>query len=72
VHYRNILKEFFFIEYYKSKYIAQVIYNQIFPLPKQKAITKMMNHNHQILSSKTLCFYKLMFYFIFVEMEFEP
>jgi len=71
MHYKCITKSFF-IEYYKSKYIAQVIYNQSFLLLKQKAITKMMNHNNQILSSKTLCFYKLMFYFIFVEMEFEP
>ncbi len=32
----------------------------------------MMNHKNQILSSNTLHFYKLMFYFIFVEMELEP
>jgi hypothetical protein len=37
---------------YKSKYIAQAIYNKKFPLPKQKVITKMMNHNNQILSFK--------------------
>jgi hypothetical protein len=32
----------------------------------------MVNHKNQILSSKTLYLYKLMFYFIFVELEFEP
>jgi hypothetical protein len=57
---------------YKFKYIAQAIYNKTFPLPKQKVITKMMNHNNQILWFKTLCFYKLMFSFIFVEMKFDP
>jgi hypothetical protein len=32
------------------------------PLPKQKAITKMMNHNNQMLSSKTwLCLCKFKF-----------
>jgi len=46
---------------YKSKYIAQIIYNKKFPLPTQKVITKMMNHNNQILSSKTLWLYKLIF-----------
>jgi len=50
---------------YKSKYIAQAIYNKSFPLPKQKVITKMMNHNNQILSFRTLCFYKLMFFSFF-------
>ncbi len=54
--------------YYKSKYMAQVIYNKSFPPLKQKVITKIMNYNNQILSFKTLCLYKLMFSFIFVEM----
>jgi hypothetical protein len=48
--------------------MAQVIYNKKKSLLKQKVITKIMNHNNQILSSKTLCLYKLMFSFIFVEM----
>ncbi len=48
--------------------MAQVIYNKSFPLLKQKVITKIMNHNNQILSFKTLCLYKLMFSFIFLEM----
>ncbi len=54
---------------YKSKYIVQTIYNKKFPLLKEKVITKMMNHNNQF---KTLCVYKLMFSFIFVEMKFDP
>jgi hypothetical protein len=53
---------------YESKYIAQVIYNKKIHLSKQKVITKMMNHNSQILSSKTLHFCKLIF-FISIEME---
>jgi len=50
------------------KYMAQVIYNKSFLPLKQKVITKIMNHNNQILSFKTLCLYKLMFSFVFVEM----
>jgi hypothetical protein len=57
---------------YKSKCIAQAIYNKKNLFLKQKVITKMMNHNNQILSFKTLCFYKLMSSFIFVEMKFDP
>jgi hypothetical protein len=31
-----------------------------------------MEHNCQIFLFKTLHFYELLFYFIFVDMEFEP
>ncbi len=48
--------------------MAQVNYNKKFPLLKQKVITKTMNHNNQIVLSKTLCLYKLTISFIFVEM----
>jgi len=57
---------------HKSKYIAQAIYNKKIPFLKQNVITKMMNHNNQILSFKTLCFYKLMFLFFLVEVKFDP
>jgi hypothetical protein len=32
----------------------------------------MMNRNNQPLLFKTLCFYELMFYFIFAEMKLTP
>jgi hypothetical protein len=70
MHYKNFF--FFFkknieIKFdYKSKYIFYVIYNKSFPLPKQKVITKVMNHNNQILSSTTLSFYNLVFFFVFL------
>jgi len=39
-------------------------------LLKQKVITKMMNHNNQILSSKTKCFYKLFIYLFLLKLNF--
>jgi hypothetical protein len=39
--------------------LPKLFYNKKIPLSKQKFITKMMNHNNQILSFKTLYFYKL-------------
>ncbi len=38
---KNLLKKKF---NYKSKYVASIIYNKKIPLPKQKVITKIMNH----------------------------
>jgi hypothetical protein len=56
---------FLFIEIqfdYKSKYIAQVICNKKIPLPKQKLITKMVNHNNQMVVILKICFHKLIFF----------
>jgi hypothetical protein len=63
MHYKNILKLFLVeIQFdYKSKYIAKIIYIKKIPLLKQKAITKIMNHNNQMSSFKTLYFDKFMF-----------
>jgi hypothetical protein len=47
---------------YKCKHTTQTIYNKKIPLSKQEVITKIMNHNNQILSSKHY-FYILMFLF---------
>ncbi len=64
---KNALQEHFFKRFieikfdYKYKYIAQILCNIKKFLLKQKVITKMMNHNNEILSSKTLCFYTLIF-----------
>jgi hypothetical protein len=71
VHWKNIFLNVFFTEIqfeYKSKYIAQAICNKTFPLPKQKLITNMMNHNNQMVVIEKICFHKLIF-FLFVEME---
>jgi len=56
---------------YKSKYNAKLL---DFPLSIQRVITKMMNHNNQILLFKILrlYFHFVRLFFLMVEMECEP
>jgi len=64
---KRFKKRFIEIKFdYKVKYIVQITYNKEINVLKQKVITRMMNHNNQILSFKNY-----VFYFIFVEMKLE-
>jgi hypothetical protein len=62
--YKKINPFYYSIKFeYEVKHIVQTISNKHFLLFKQKLITKMMNHKNKILSSKTLCFHTLMFFY---------
>ncbi len=71
MHYKEVFFNIFLLKYNLTinLNILPMLFITKNSSPKQKVITKMMNENNQIFSLKTLCFYKLMFYFIFVQMN---